>query len=107
MGKPTNPCSGAQWQRLTAPVRQAWAQAAAPCSLCGEPIDYTLDATNRMGLTVDHIHARWAGGQPLDPRNWQPAHRSCNSARGARETNPLRRPRRPQPPKITALTWRL
>ena len=80
-----DPCSGRAWQKATAPYRTHWANTNAPCALCGEPIDYTLPASHRLALTVDHIHARWAGGPPLDPANWQPAHLACNSSRGASE----------------------
>lgn len=96
-----NPCAGRRWQETTAPYRAACAQAAAPCAICGDPIDYTLTGNNKRAFTVDHIIARMHGGPDLDPRNWQPAHRSCNSSRGARE-NAARRPRRPQPPHFTA-----
>lgn len=103
-----NPCSGQGWQKATAPFRNACALNAAPCALCGKPIDYTLRSPNRWAFTVDHIVARWAGGQPLDPRNWQPAHQSCNSSRGARENNRERARLRPKPiyhlPR-TELTW--
>ena len=71
----TDPCSGAGWQKATAPYRQAWAIAGIPCALCGGPIDYSLRHPHTAALTVDHIVARWAGGAPLDPRNWQAAHR--------------------------------
>ena len=69
-----NPCAGAKWQRLTAPHRAAWANANLPCAICGKPINYTLRHPNRWALTVDHRIPRWAGGPPLDPANWQPAH---------------------------------
>lgn len=99
-------CSGSRWQRITAPSRQAWANLGLPCALCNRPIDYTLDARSRWGLTVDHRVPLWEGGHPVDPANWQPAHRSCNSSRGAREGNALRRPNRPRPRLITNLTLR-
>lgn len=83
-------CSGRGWQRATAPVRRAWAQANAPCALCGKPIDYRLRSPHRLALTVDHIVSLWAGGAALNPANWQPAHQTCNSARGAREGNQRR-----------------
>lgn len=99
-----NPCAGWRWQKLTAPFRQQCEAADLPCWLCNEPIDYRLRGNNRWAFTVDHHPPRWAGGPPLDPTTWRPAHRSCNSARGARETNPLRN-RPPEPPRRTELTW--
>lgn len=101
-----DPCSGRPWQTATRASRLMWQATNQPCALCRQPIDYTLPARHRWGLTVDHIVPRWAGGSPLDPRNWQPAHRSCNSSRGTRELN-ARRSRSPQPdaPRRTDLTW--
>ena len=53
-----------------------------------------------MALTVDHIVPLWAGGHPLDPTNWQPAHQRCNASRGASEGNANRRA-----PKHTSTRW--
>ena len=86
-------CSGRRWQLATLPARRAWAAANRPCALCHQPIDYTLRHPHKRSLTVDHIHARWAGGNPMDPSNWQPAHLTCNSARGAAEGNQQRQQR--------------
>lgn len=85
-----DPCSGRRWQLATLPTRRAWAAANQPCALCHQPINYGLRHPHKRSLTVDHIHARWAGGNPMDPANWQPAHLSCNSSRGASETNARR-----------------
>lgn len=94
-----DPCAGASWQRATASARATWAGENRPCALCHQRIDYWLQHPHPRALTVDHIVPRWAGGAPLDPANWQPAHRSCNSSRGATEGNRLRKPTR------TSLTW--
>ncbi|MCK1801479.1 HNH endonuclease [Brevibacterium sp. R8603A2] len=48
------------------------------CYYCGDIAD-----------TVDHIIALSHGGDELDPKNWRPACRTCNSARGNR-TPPTR-----------------
>lgn len=85
-----NPCAGRTWQARTLRARLAWADANQPCALCGNPINYHLRWPHRLSLTVDHITPLWAGGKALDPTNWQPAHQTCNSSRGAREGNRLR-----------------
>ena len=105
---PSNPCAGRQWTEATRPFRAACAATNAPCALCGQPIDYRLTGNHKRAFTVDHIIARWAGGPPLDPTNWQPAHRTCNSSRGAKETNTHRAMNRPKPiyfQRRTELTW--
>lgn len=92
---PRKVCSGQAWVKLTTPYRQACASRGAPCALCGQPIDYRLPRNHRGSFTVDHVVPLWAGNpSPLDPTGWRPAHRSCNSSRGATEGNRLRR-RRP------------
>jgi len=58
----------------------------APCVLCGLPIDY--ESTRAMPLhkyagTVHHIIGLAQCGDPLDPANLAPAHRSCNCRDGA------------------------
>lgn len=65
------------------------------CALCGNPIDYTLPYTHSMSFTADHIEAIANGGKMLG--QLQPAHRSCNSRKGAKteirqnlNTNPSR-----------------
>lgn len=104
---PRNPgrlaCSGRAWQDATRPYRQAWASAGLPCALCGEPINYALRHPHKRSLTVDHRHPIWAGGNPLDPTNWRPAHFACNSSRGASEENANRKARRQ--PAHTSARW--
>lgn len=101
----TNPCSGRPWQTATAPFRHECAALNRRCALCGQAINYDLRSPHRLAFTVDHIIPRWAGGPAMNPSNWQPAHRSCNSSRGATEGNRLRK-RRPAPTtRRTSLTW--
>lgn len=52
-----------------------------PCALCLKPIDYTLHYLDAMAFTADHIESIKSGGRMLGPL--QPAHRSCNSRKGA------------------------
>lgn len=96
-------CSGRAWQKATEPYRRACADAHAPCALCGKPIDYRLRHPHRFAFTVDHRTPLWAGGHPLDPANWQPAHQRCNASRGATEGN--RNRTRTLTVRRTDLTW--
>lgn len=64
-----------------------------PCALCGKPIDYTLPYTHAMSFTADHIEAIANGGKMLGPL--QPAHRSCNSRKGANQA--VKEVREPKP----------
>lgn len=93
MASPNAGRSGRPWARLVALVR-SWRR---PCGICGQPIDYGLEArliaagatpleaaNHPDAFTVDHIRS-WAGHPELrtDPGNLRPAHRRCNSAKGA------------------------
>lgn len=53
------------------------------CYLCGEPID-NPDSLSCDGYTLDHVTAhKWGGKSIL--ANAKPAHRGCNSKKGARD----------------------
>jgi hypothetical protein len=59
---------------------------AVPCWFCGQPIDYEFTKWNhlhRLSGTAHHIRGLAQGGDPLDPANLAPAHRSCNCRDGA------------------------
>lgn len=58
------------------------------CWRCGQDIDMSLEPNDRMSATVDHVIPLAMGGPPLDVANLRPAHRACNSARGARMDAP-------------------
>jgi 5-methylcytosine-specific restriction endonuclease McrA len=53
------------------------------CHICGELIDVSLGPTDRMSLTIDHVVPVALGGTD-DVDNLRPAHRVCNSIKGAR-----------------------
>jgi hypothetical protein len=63
-----------------------------PCALCGQP----------GADTVDHITPVSRGGTN-ELANLQPAHRSCNRAKGGQVAHGTHAPRGPQPPSGTRL----
>lgn len=53
------------------------------CHICGEKIDFSLKAPNRLSFSIDHVIPLTKGGNDtLD--NVLPAHRACNSAKSNR-----------------------
>lgn len=60
-----------------------WRQAGGKCALCGQRVERDTNPSNPRGATVDHIVPLSRGGEHA-PWNVQLAHRSCNSAKGAR-----------------------
>lgn len=69
----------------------------AVCWLCGEPIDMNLPPLHAQAFTLDHLTPISRGGDIDGPT--EPAHRSCNAARGDG-----RRTRR-GPTPTTAIEW--
>lgn len=51
------------------------------CTWCGQPIDTTLPATDRMSFTADHPAALGRGGH-LVKQELEPMHRRCNALKG-------------------------
>lgn len=72
------------WRRATARLRR---EAPPICHVCGRDIDLTLHHTDPWSWTADHVVPlvvlRATGGDPCDPVNLRPAHRRCNSIKGA------------------------
>jgi 5-methylcytosine-specific restriction endonuclease McrA len=60
--------------------RKVIAQGEPPCSICGQPIDYTLPHLDPMAYVVDHVVPIDAGGPDTLP-NKRAAHRGCNRAK--------------------------
>lgn len=62
---------------------RVWARRNLPpiCALCDGPIDLTLNYRDPMAWTLDHIIPINVGGTNARS-NLQPAHRSCNGAKG-------------------------
>lgn len=63
-------------------LRKRVASLGLPCALCGKPIDYSLPPGHPMSYELDEAVPLALGGDPLDPRNVQPAHRICNERKG-------------------------
>lgn len=72
--------SGRPWRRLVALAKR---ELPAVCHLCGRVIDVTLHYNDDMAWTLDHIYPLIHGGAPEDLGNVLPAHRICNSLKGA------------------------
>lgn len=70
------------YRKRTAVLRRRVKAEALPCWLCGRPIDLDLPWTHRLSFTADHVDPLGKGGKLLG--ELRPAHRSCNSARGAK-----------------------
>ncbi|MFB7736177.1 HNH endonuclease [Streptomyces sp. NPDC056112] len=82
--------SGRPWLRVQA---QVFAEES-HCWICRKFVDQSLPGTTHpMARTVDHVHALWLGGDPLDRSNCRLAHRRCNTIRN----NQLRAERRSRP----------
>lgn len=52
------------------------------CHLCNKKIDLYLPAGLPSSFEVDDIVPVSKGGNPTDPQNLLPSHKSCNASRG-------------------------
>ena len=52
-----------------------------PCWICGQPIDYAAHWKDGRSFTADHVQPMARGGKLYG--ELRPAHRACNSSRGA------------------------
>lgn len=62
-----------------------------PCWICGAPIDYSLPAGHPFSFEVDELVPISKGGNPLDKRNVDAAHRICNQRRGNKSVDEVLR----------------
>ncbi|MEU3052221.1 HNH endonuclease [Streptomyces griseus] len=87
--------SGRRWRETV-----AWAkrELVPVCHLCRLPIDMSLHWTHAMSWTLDHLRSLAEGGDPYDHANLAPAHRRCNSIKGANN--------RPVIPPKTSRRWK-
>jgi len=70
-----------------------------PCHLCGKGFDFDLEWKHPMAFTADHLEPIASGGSMTG--RLAPCHRSCNSRRGAK---PLESIKRAETPK-TSREW--
>lgn len=75
-----------------------------PCALCGGAIDYSLPPLHPMSYELDEIIPVSLGGDPLDERNVQPAHRICNQ-RKSNKIWPAKPHGSPQDPDQCSQRW--
>lgn len=77
--------SSRRYRHLAREVRRIAQGTNAPCVLCKQPIDYTLEHPDPGSFSVEHLQP-WSTHPHLreDPSNLAPAHLSCNSSRGRR-----------------------
>ena len=69
------------YRRKQAALKRRTAVDNLPCEWCGQPIDTTLPATDRMSFTADHPQAINNGGH-LVHQELVPLHRRCNAMKG-------------------------
>lgn len=80
------------YRKLRKDFRASCQQAAAPCWLCGQPIDYTIPwkdpltgEVNDEAFELDHLLPRSTHPELAeDPGNFRPTHRSCNRQKSNR-----------------------
>jgi 5-methylcytosine-specific restriction endonuclease McrA len=76
--------SGYTWKKVTAQLRR---ESTPICWICGRDIDMRLHYLDAMAWTADHKVPRVElianGEDPNDINNLAPAHRRCNSIKGA------------------------
>jgi 5-methylcytosine-specific restriction endonuclease McrA len=91
-GRGIAPWSGRRKVEATARVRAEGRRFGAPCVICGQEIDYSLDPRDQdpQSCSVQHVlsrsthpHLTW------DPSNWAPAHLLCNKAAGTARPDDL------------------
>jgi 5-methylcytosine-specific restriction endonuclease McrA len=76
---------GRRRQRFAAEI----ARRQAACSICGQPIDYTLTYPDPDSFSVEHrIPKATRPDLTLDPANCFAAHLRCNQSRGDRDYRP-------------------
>lgn len=73
--------SGRSWRKFVAICKR---ELPPVCHLCGGLIDLSLHWNDPMSWTIDHIRPLSEGGLPEDLSNAAPAHRRCNSIKGAK-----------------------
>lgn len=81
---------GRTWRRFVAMCKR---ELPPVCHLCGHIIDMRLHWNDPMAWTLDHIIPLARGGAPEDISNAAPAHRVCNSKKGAKQNYQQAKPK--------------
>lgn len=72
---------GRPWRRIVAIAKR---ELPPICHICGGIIDMGLHWNDARAWTLDHVTALANGGDPESLANLRPAHRGCNSRKGAK-----------------------
>ncbi|MBM6622655.1 HNH endonuclease [Micrococcaceae bacterium RIT802] len=82
-GLSIRPWAGRARSDALALVKRKGRAANAPCSICGQPIDYSLVYPHKQSCSVQHIRSRRDYPElTWEPGNWAPAHLDCNKSEG-------------------------
>lgn len=75
-------------QQFRTDMKAGWSASNAPCGICGQAtIDWDGPPFRPDSFELDHIKSiRHHPEYEFDPSNVQPAHHSCNRAKGAGDT---------------------
>ena len=88
------------YQQRRAALKRRCQRDGIPCWLCGRPFPWDVDqATHPLSFTADHLLPISKGGRMTGAL--RPAHRACNSRRGAGD----RAKRQPLAPVKTTIEW--
>ncbi|MFJ8818196.1 HNH endonuclease [Amycolatopsis thermoflava] len=86
--------SGRPWARVKQQLKALFPLG--PCWICGHLIPPDVPPNHPLEYTADHVVPRSKGGRPT-LENSRPAHRRCNSQRGANTAF--------EPPVQTSRAW--
>src|SRR5690625_7437312 len=74
--------SGDRATKALEQIKKAGYKKQAPCSICGQPIYYTLPSTDPDGCSLDHIKPRSTHPHlTREPTNWSPVHLRCHQTK--------------------------
>lgn len=80
------PWSGRRASDALARVKASGRKVAAPCCICEQGIDYSLEYPHPQSCSVQHLKSRKVYPHlTWEPGNWAPAHLDCNKAAGSQE----------------------
>jgi 5-methylcytosine-specific restriction endonuclease McrA len=85
---------GRSWRKFVALCKR---ELPPVCHLCGGMINMGLHHNDPMAWTIDHRVPLAKGGAPEDLNNAAPAHRRCNSMKGAKENYQHKKPKQSRP----------